>query len=510
MDETSEAKEKISSSDQYLSTKKLNKNLKTRTIQGAAVTMTAQLGKLFLTLVSTAILARQLTPEDFGLLGMVTVITGFISIFSDLGLSAATIQRENINHQQVSALFWCNALLGLLIMLLTIGLAPVLAWFYQEPRILLITIVLSSGFLINGLSVQHKAILKRQMQFRQLSTLEIVSILVGIVVAIVVAYYDGRYWAIVSQQIVTHLVSTSLAWFLCTWRPGYIFKDSELSELLSFGGNLSGFSILNYFVRNGDNFLIGRYWGASELGLYAKAYQILLLPIRQINAPMSSVFIPLLSRLQNDPVNYKKSYLRAISFMAYVTTPIIAVLAASSTEIVLVFFGEQWKAAGTIFKILAIAALGQPLANTVGWIYISLGRTARMRTWGLISSPVFIFAFLCGLPWKSVGVALAYAICVHTLRIPMLAFAFRKSPIKLTDFLKTCLRPTLIGLVVYVTSSVMNQTLIQSEEPFQRLLLSTTIGIFSGITMVGIWKSSRREVSESLSLISRQWSSQIS
>ena len=207
---------------------------------------------------------------------MVVVVTGFVSMFKDLGLSNATIQKEEINAEQISTLFWVNVALSVTILLLTASLAPAVAWFYGDSRLTLITLVYAVGFLFGGLTVQHEALLRRQMRFTALAVTDIVSLIAGIVTALVLGWYGARYWALVANQLVVGFTNTVAVWALCRWRPGLPVRNSGVRSMLVFGRNLTGFSIINYFARNLDNMLIGKFWGSQQLGLYAKAYQLLL------------------------------------------------------------------------------------------------------------------------------------------------------------------------------------------------------------------------------------------
>ncbi len=175
--------------------------------------------------------------------------------------------------------------------------------------------------------------------------------------------------------------------------------------MLAFGGNLTGFNVVNYFARNLDNILIGRYWGVEPLGLYSKAYSLLMLPLQQINAPISSVAIPALSRLQNDPEQYRKYYLKAISLITFVSLPGVMFMIVMSENIIRVVLGEQWIKASPIFSVLGISALIQVVLNTNGWLHVSIGRTDRMFRWGIFASFFIVVSFFIGLPYGAIGVA---------------------------------------------------------------------------------------------------------
>src|SRR6266516_4123177 len=434
------AQQQLASSDEnrHFGTDHLKDKLGTRTDRGGAVTIASQGVKFFIGIGTTVILARLLTPQAYGLIGMVAVMTGFISIFEDLGLSAATIQKEKITADQISTLFWVNVGLSFAVMLLTIAIAPGVAWFYGEPRLTLITMGFAGGLLFGGLTVQHEALLRRQMRFGALAAIEIISIVAGLIVAINLAWRGAGYWSLVANQLVQGLTYAIGIWMVIGWRPGWPVRYSGVRSMFAFGGNLTGFHVINYFARNLDNMLIGRFWGSWQLGLYAKAYQLLLLPIDQINTPIAAVAIPALSRLTDSPERYRKTYLRILEKVAILTMPGVAFMIASSDWIVQLVLGPQWSEASRIFALLGIVGLVQPIANTTGWLFITQGRTGDMFRWGLIGSSIMIVSIIAGLPWGAMGVATSYSVVFLLVATPLLFwFVGRHGPVRTLDFYRT-------------------------------------------------------------------------
>ena len=195
---------------EHIQTDHLLPNLKRRTISGGAVTISSQAAKFGLTLGSTMILARLLTPRDFGLVAMVTAVTGFLAVFRHAGLSTPTVQRENLTHAQVSNLFWINLATSGLCALIIAALSPAMAWFYRDPRITYITLVLSTTFLIGGFRVQHLALLKRQMRFKAIALIEVGSMATGVIVGIIMALLHCGYWSLVGSTLATEIAAFSL------------------------------------------------------------------------------------------------------------------------------------------------------------------------------------------------------------------------------------------------------------------------------------------------------------
>lgn len=391
--------------------------------------------KFVLNMGSTVLLARLLTPQDYGLVGMVATVTGLVGLFKDMGLSTATVQKAEINHAQISTLFWLNVVFSIATMLITAAIAPLIAWFYGEPRLIWITLVSAIGFIFGGLTVQHQALLNRQMRFGALAIIDIVSMLIGVATAIVLALNGAGYWALVLMPLAMGMSSALGVWVMCGWRPGLPVRHSGVSSMLAFGANLTGFGIINYFARNLDNLLIGRYWGAQQLGLYSKAYALLLLPINQINAPIASVALPTLSRLVDSPDRYRQAYLRIVEKLLMLTMPIMVFMIATSDWLVQLLLGSQWGETSRIFALLGIAGLIQPLANSTGWLFMSQDRAHDMFKWGFIGGTTAIVSFVAGLPWGAAGVAASYSLVWICVCMPLLFwFVGRTGPVRTIDF----------------------------------------------------------------------------
>ncbi|MDN5870836.1 MAG: lipopolysaccharide biosynthesis protein [Nitrococcus sp.] len=433
-------------SQEHFSTTHLTADLGGRSVRGGTVMIAAQGVKFILQLGSLMVLARLLTPADFGLVAMVTAITGFAVMFKDAGLSMATVQRAEINHAQVSTLFWINVGLSIVFMGLTAALAPTIAWFYGKPELTWIALSLAGTFIFGGLTIQHQALLRRQMRFTALAITSVASMASGIAAAVTAAVLGAGYWALVLMPATSAVTNTILVWLLCHWRPGLPRRGTDIRSMLAFGGNLTCCNFLNYLTRNADKMLVGWAWGAGPVGLYTKAYSLLMLPIHQINAPISGVVIPSLSRLKDDAERYRAYYMKAILLMTAVGMPLTAFALTAADDLVLAIFGEQWIEAVPIFRALAPAAFLGTFNVAAGWVYASQGRADRQLRWGVIATPANIVAFLVGLPFGAIGVAIAFSSAQAILRLPALVYCFKGTPLRLADVGSVIWRPTLASI----------------------------------------------------------------
>ena len=456
----------------YFDTDHLKADLKQRSVRGGIVTIAAQASKFSLKFGSTMVLARLLLPEDYGLIGMATVVIGFVEYFKDLGLSTATIQRREINHRQISTLFWINLAVGCLVALIIASLAPAIASFYNEPRLKGVTLALAINFFFGGLTVQHQALLKRQMQFTSLAKIEVVAMLMGVTSAVISAYYGLGYWALVLMLMMTALTNAVGVWLACSWRPGLPQKDSEIGSMLAYGGNLTGFGLVNYFSRNLDNILIGRRWGSGQLGLYAQAYQLLLLPIQQINNPINSVALPTLSSLQTEPEKYSRYYYKAILLITTLGMPIVAFMFATANDLILLILGEQWLGSVPLFKFLMPAAFIGTFNVAGGWVYQSLGRTDRQFRIGMVMAAINSIIFLVSVNWGAIGVARAYGLSQPILIAFSLNYCYWGTHLRIEDFFKTISRPAFASISAAIVLMGIDRFVLTVDS---NLLLSFSI-----------------------------------
>ena len=434
-----------------LSTTHLHADLKGRSVRGGVLTLSSQGGRFLFTSVATIVLARLLTPVDFGLVAMVTAISALGQAFADFGLSEATIQRPEISHEQVSTLFWINLGIGLALTLVMAALAPALAWFYREPRLVKITLTVSLTFLIGGLRVQHNALLKRQMRFVALAARDVASFVVAVPVAIIMAWRGAGYWAIIALPLTENFTCMVLSWLLVRWIPGLPHRRAGVRSMVEFGGKVAASYVIGNVNRSADSVLIGWRWGAHPLGLYSRAYNLLMLPVRQLSAPASSVAVPAFSRLQNDPERFARYYLRMANLMMWITTPLFGFLFVAAKPVIVLVLGRQWQDAAPVFQILVIASLCQMLSESIVWVFVSRGESGRMLKLLLVMSPVIISSFALGLSFGIKGVALCGSLTLAAMFPWVLKYTFRGTQLNLQRLGQAILWPialSVIGILV--------------------------------------------------------------
>ncbi|MER9561445.1 lipopolysaccharide biosynthesis protein [Mesorhizobium sp. M0571] len=404
-------------------------------LRGGVVTIGAQGFKMAIQFLSVILLARLLVPEDFGLVASVGPIVAFVGLLQNLGLQQAVVQRKDISAEQLNQVFWISALVGLGSAVVVACLAPAIAAFYGDQRMVGITIGSALPLLLGSLAAVPLALMNRHLRFGQLALNDVITAAAGLATTAVAAYAGLGYWSLVIGPAVSAVVALAAAWQVARWTPSR--PDLKVdTDILSFGANLTGFNLANFFSRNLDNILIGKYSGPIELGYYDRAYKLLLFPLQNINQPLTRVMVPLLSRIHEDKARFRAIYVRTNWMLAAVTMPGIAALTLTSDQVVGLLFGERWTAVAPIFAWLGIASLIQSVSSTTGWIFICQGKTKTMFHWGIYSSLTTVAAFIIGLHWGAVGVAAAYAISGYVLRVPVLAvLVHRVGPVTAADFL---------------------------------------------------------------------------
>jgi PST family polysaccharide transporter len=373
-------------------------------------TMGGQLLRVAIQTVGIVLLARLLTPSDYGLVAMVVAITGFGEIVRDFGLSHAAIQSRTLSPVQKSNLFWLNVAISVVLAAAAIALSPLIAVFYGEPRLQLLTVALSSSFILNGLSTQHRATLTRDIRLGKLAVVDIVSPATGLAIGIAMALLGFGYWALAGQQIGTALVNFLMLQFMTRWLPSWYRRGGDMRKLVTFGSHVFLSQTLTYASRNVDSLVIGSQFGAAPLGIYNRAFQLLLLPLNQINAPSTRVALPVLSRLQDDAARFKRFILTGQTVMLHLILAMFSFACAVAQPLILIVLGSQWESVAPIFQILTIAGVFQVAGYATYWVYLAKGLTRSLLMWSLTTRPALIVAILVGSLWGVSGVAWAYSI----------------------------------------------------------------------------------------------------
>ncbi len=459
-------------------------DLNVRTARGGTVLLLSQGCRFVLLFGLQIVLARLLTPEDFGLVALVTSIITVFHLFNDLGLPMATIQRPKISQEQVSLLFWINTVWGGLLALVTAATAQLFASIFGEPRLASIMLVLSAGFVFIGFGSQHRALLRRQMRFTRLVVVDLFSLLVGATVALVLARLGFHYWALVYSRLASLAFATLGLLLACGWRPSRPRFATHMRPLLTFGTHLTSFELMAFVTHNADNLLIGWFSGPRSLGFYYKAYQMLLVPTAQFSNPLGGVMIPALSSLQTQPRRYGAYYHRGLLLSAAAGMPLVAFLFIGADWVVPLLLGTQWVESVPIFRALALAAFVGPVEVGAAWLVISLGRTGRQFRWTLMTTVLTLVGFVIGVQWGAIGVALSFSLCRGILVIPKLIYTSHGSPVSWIEILRTASRPAAASLLSAAGFFLLSRQFSFAVHGLKGVAASC---LLFGLMYIGLW-----------------------
>jgi len=445
-------------------------HLKQSLREGSRAVIAAQIASQLVSLGVLAALYRLLGLEPYGLLGMVTPLLLLVRILIISGLDVATIQEAELTDRQVSALFWLNQGLGLLMAVATAAMAPVLVWFYGVGELGWLTVALAGTSVAAVLSTQHQALLRRRLRLGALAAARLAALAAGGLAGVAAALAAWGVWALVVAQYVELLALAALAWWLEPWRPRFVLRGTGATRLLRFGGHCTLSSLMFYVVANADKVLVGYALGPAALALYGQAFNLMMKPVTLVLSPLTSVMLAVLSRTADDRRQYAELMLGFFRFIALAMLPSAVGLAIVAPEAMRVLGGAKWAAAGPILAVLAAAILVQGFVGAMGSVFASAGKAGRLSLASVLIAVVLCAAFFVGLHLGRaagrplLGVALSYTLSmVLVVFPPYLWFALRTVGVRCVDWLRqlrTAARGTLaMGLVVAACHWVLGHVL---------------------------------------------------
>lgn len=462
----------------------LTDDLRGRSVRGVALMFSANAGRIVIGLGSAAALGRLLDPEDFGLVAMVAAVTALFDRVRTIGLGAPTVQRAEINHRQVSNLFWVNVVFGLLMTIGFAAMAPVIEWFYDDSRLVPITLALSLSFLVTGLTVQHGALLRRQMRFRSIAIIELLSEAVAVAAAIVTALLGAGYWALVVLNLAALATRCIATVIICRWIPGWPSRGAGVRGMLVFGGQITTSAFVQSIVDRIDRILIGKVIGADALGYYTRAFFVLIIPVNRFHGSMRSVTVPSLSRIQDDPGRYRYFYRQAAQLTALVLIPAVLLALVAAEPLALTLLGPKWGGSVPIIRAFAPAALVSAIWPVLSWVYFSLGRGDRLMRWTIIESALTLAGIVIGVQWGAVGVAAGYSIARTAAWPWSVSYCFRGTFLRWADLSASLWRPVLASAAAALV--VVTMTMLWLSGTMPAIALCIDVAVF-GVIYAATW-----------------------
>jgi PST family polysaccharide transporter len=455
-----------------------------RSLRSGAASLAARAVNALVQIGSVLFLARLLSPEDYGLVGMVAAITGFAPLLVDLGSRDAIVQRPRIKESDVSALFWMTQLVGLAFALAVAGSGPLIARFYGEPRLTLIAVVSSLTFITSALTAQHYALLRRAMKFRELGILDVVANTLSAIMAVAIALRGYHYWALVLRPIASTFFLAAGVWLQCRWIPPKPTVTAEGKSMVKFGLNVTGFTMTDFVGRSGDRVAIGYRIGAAGLGYYQNAMFVYENLIDIIVGSLHGVAISSLSKLLGNLDELRRSWAMAVSTLAFFAMPAFGLLSVTSQDLIVLLLGAKWSRSGLLLSVLALRGIPQTVERTAGWLHVTAGRTDRWMRSGAFLGCAQLLALFAGLPFGPMGVVTAYAVLMFVLFVPLLAYAGKPLEIRARDVISAVWRQMAGALTATAIGFGLRHTALASMTMLPRTALLTVVYLVSYLVIV--------------------------
>lgn len=431
-------------------------------------------------LLTIAIFARLLNPNQFGLISILIIITNFIQVFSDFGLSTAIIQKNGITNNQLSTLFILNCLLGIFLFITTFFSSSIIASFFKNPDLTSLIQILSCAFIFMPVGQFFKALLQKNLHFSKLFIMEVIPIIIYSMIAIGLLLVELNVHSIVYGLLAYQISLAITGILLVSFKPRIWINLNEASSLLKFGSWVIGEKLLNYLNRNLDYIIIGRYLGSAALGFYTLAYTIMLIPIYRIAGIIMQAVFPFFSQIQNDNARIRTAYLKILKCISLIIFPLMAFLFIYASEIINTFFGSQWNPSILILKIFCILGAFHSIGTTVGSIIYTKGRPDISLKWNIVSILLYGTAFWFSKKWGILGVTIAYTTTSIFLFPIIQLISNRLINLKTRDFLLNFIDALKIMFIVIIFS-ILHKTCLSLS--FQA---SALIILLTGLIVVGL------------------------
>ena len=454
-------------------------SLKAKVVTGTKWVAFANIFKQILQVLSLVIFARLLSPDDFGLFALMMIFVSFLVMFTDMGTASALVHIKNPSNKLLSSVLFFNLFIGTLFCLLLIIFSGYISIFFNSPKLEPLLQLISINFVIMSLGVVQKVRYEKELDFKYLTLIESFSIFIGISVGIIFALLGFGVYSLVLQVLITSILSVGLLWKVSKWRPLLYFSIEDIKIIWKYTANLSAFNFINYFARNADNFLIGKFLNSSALGVYSLAYNIMLYPLQNISRVLLRILFPAFSKIQDDNKKFKEAYLKTIFFISLVSFPIMFGLIATADIFVSVLFGDKWANLAPILMILAPVGVIQSIGTTNGSIFMAKGNTNLLLRVGIWSTIITIIFFIGGIFYGVEGVAISYLLSNIVLFYPVFKISWGQIELSVSEGIKKILPilfiSSFMGLVVWIFGQWLNQFHINSIIQLMIMVISGKI-----------------------------------
>jgi len=438
----------------------------------------SQFSRILSQAITIFVLTKFIKPYDFGLMAIVTVMASFILNVRDGGITSLIIQRKKISKDFVNLVFWINTLLSLLFYTIFFFLRFFFADFFNELRLIEITPWVCLIFIASSLSIVQQSVFERNLQFRFSGKAEIISTFISSIISVWMAINQYGIYSLIASYLITPSLMAILYFIYSDWRPSLNFSKEDFYEVIHYLKNFSFVNIFIFFTRNLDSILVGRFLGVTELGYYSMASKIAVWPIQTFYTIFYRSFVPLLSKIKNNSIKFKRSFLKINNFFIFIVFPFLFFLIFFSEDIIFSLLGSKWLNSVSSLRYIAIFSLFQSVGLILSLILFSLARIKLMVFWNMIYFLVNLLFSLAGVQFGIEGLVLgelfAFLFCLYgNFLLPI-----NQIKLRLGDYLNA-IKPIFLSLLlsILITSLIVSF----SRRVFENCYLILGIELFSFI-----------------------------
>lgn len=397
--------------------------LKTKGLKAASWNFFNMMVNQLRNFIVSLVLARLLTPADFGLVSMAMVLNSILDFLVDFGFSSAVIRRKEVNSVELSTIFWINIIVGAACSLLVFGCAPVFAWFYEMPYLKNIVYITSLSFIISSFGTLQTALFQRELNFRKPFVAKLISGVMSGIVGITMAFLGCGVWSLVVSNLCGWLLYSSIIWTMSKWRPQFTFHFRAVKDMVSFGWKMTGATFINRIVRQLDTFIIGKVFSATSLGLFNRAQSLNHLVIDYSFSSVRGVMLPTLSKLQDDLEAMRYSVLKLINVISFLTFLMSGLMYICAPDIILLLYGKQWEGSIEIFKILGLFSISLCLPIVFDTVLTAVNRMTMYLWISIIANVITLIAIPIGIRYGLSGYIWAVSIASVLKLLPRIVAA---------------------------------------------------------------------------------------
>lgn len=448
------------------------------------INFVSKYSNIFIQLIINSILARILTPDDYGIVAVITVFISFFTIIADMGIGPAIIQYKDLKEKEISDIFIFTFFAAILTAGGFIIFSYPLSIFYSNDVYIVLGMILSIAIFFNVLNIVPNALLLKNKQFKTLGIRTVVITIVGGIVTIILALKGAKYYALVINSALVGSLTFVFNFYFSKLKIFFKFNFNSVKRIRSYSSYQFGFSIINYFSRNLDNLLIGKFIGQSALGYYDKAYKLMLYPVQNLTHVITPTLHPILSEYQNNKEIIYKSYVKVVKILSLLAAFFAVFCFFASKEIILIMFGDQWVESIPAFKLLSLSIWAQMVTSCSGAIFQSTGKTKLMFIQGIITTSITILCLAIGLYLGSIETVAFFITIAFSLHFIFVYYILIKLVFNysLAHFLKTFISSIIIVIIMTLSMLItininINSVILIAVIKFVVATISFIIGL---------------------------------